>query len=147
VLGGHGWKLRLLGHDICPVRLPLSTLIDPLLDDVSLLGGELPARTGRRHHLVWLSRCDPLEKLALSGFAWNECLLPLGRIEPQAALAFCLVRAVALEARIRQDRSHIAIEIDTFRTRHGEGKHHEKKERDSLHGRVLLAVGYIQYTG
>ena len=97
-------------------------------EDGRLLGGE-PAelRLRRRHHLVLVRAHDPLQQLALRDFARHDRRDTLADsqrafagVEPELRLAGALVGSVAVEAFVREDRPHLAVEIDRAAGRSGD---------------------------
>ncbi len=113
---GHGGAL---GGDERPVRLPLRALVDPQAEGLDLGLVEGLAAAGHPHprvvdrHAVHeqagrrVSRDDGGAAVAA---AVGE--RPLGHVEPQAGLARRLVGPVAREAVLREQRPHLAGEVD-----------------------------------
>ena len=108
------------GRDERPVRLPLGALFDPadqrrLLDLV-----EREVRIGRRHHHLGVGAGDAADQLALGRAARHDgAMARLQRrqrrclhVEPQPALALPVVRTVALEAAVREERLDVEVEVD-----------------------------------
>jgi len=106
--------------------LPGCTLFDPLLDEGNLLLGKFSFGFGRRHSLVRIVAGNSSIQFALFRVAGldrtitsqvGQCTV-LG-IQSQIRLARLRVRAVALEASIREDRANVTAEVDFGGMRRG----------------------------
>ena len=81
--------------------------------------GQRQMRVGHRHHHGRVRAQDAADELALAGVAGHHRPMAGGqrgkralfRVEAQAALARAVVRAMALEALVRQDRPHVEVEV------------------------------------
>ena len=119
--GGDGGLHR---RHVSPVRLILSPLSDPALEQILLRTRELLVRVRRRHQVVGVFGEDALHQLALVGLAGNEGLLRdgvLAHIEAELGLALLLVGAVAEEAVVGKDRADVAVVIHLLRAGGGRG--------------------------
>ena len=98
--------------------LVLRPFLDPAAQDVDLSCGDLLVRLRRRHEFVFIMREDALEHaagLGLAGFdrkgSFDGGEGTFGRVEPEIALAFFRVEAVAGEAVVAEDGADVAIEV------------------------------------
>ena len=115
-----GLHERLIG----PMPLPVRPLLDPGVEDRLLPSVERLLGLRRRHHLFWIVVEDPTDQFALVGLPRDHCPRLLRRpaqpefaVEPQIRLAGVVVRPVTGKAMLRQDRPHIAVELDPLRKR------------------------------
>ena len=116
------------------------TLVNPAREDSALRGGQRAVQLCGRHDLVPIRAVDALQQRALLGLArhdgplaaFQKCRRPFRRIEPQARLALLPVRPVTGEAPVRQDRPHVAVEINA-RTQQRQGQQEEKKKSAHRH--------------
>ena len=119
-LVGHGGR-RMLGHGLeRPVLVPGRALVDPARQHVDLLGRQALVGQRRRGHpqtLVGVGHA--LVEQARPGVAGHDGGAagarperPVLRVEAQPRLAGALVRPVAREAVVGQDRPHVALEVD-----------------------------------
>ena len=105
---------------IRPMPLIFRTLRDPLFEDLLLPHREFFVRLRRRHQLVLVRRENAFHEFARLGFPRHERFALqrlLADVEPQLCLAVLRIVAVAVEAVIREDRPHIAVEFDLRRQR------------------------------
>ena len=126
--GGDGGLHR---RHVSPVRLILSPLSDPALEQILLRTRELLVRVRRRHQVVGVFGEDAFDQLALVGLAGNEGLLRdgvLAHIEAELGLALLLVGAVAEEAVVREDGSDVAVVIHPLRASGGRGESGGREE-------------------
>ena len=73
--------------------------------------------TRRRHLLVWIRVTDPTDQLAARDVSRRDHAHRLvAEVQPQIPLPVLLVGAVAREAVVRQDRAHVAVEVDGARS-------------------------------
>ena len=93
--------------------LVLRALDDPPFQHLDLYRGEFFARRGGRHAFFNIMLCDSADELALGRLAGNDDRFdgPLAGIESQFTLTLGEVGTVALEAVLRQDRPHVAVEV------------------------------------
>ena len=111
-----------LRRDERPVRLVLGAVVDPLPQDRDLLRRERLVRRLGRHPLVGIARRNPADELAALRVPRHDRELALrlgqlrrrdlGDVEPQLRLARGRVRAVALEAVLREDRPNVPVVVD-----------------------------------
>lgn len=123
VLDGR-WR-RAHRRDERPVRLVDRAFGDPTPEQLTLLRRErrlVAVRRGHRHR--WVARGDPADQLALIRVPRDNRgpVLPrhhggVAQIKPQVGMARRRIRAVALEAPVRQDRADVAREAN------GRGRH------------------------
>src|SRR5262245_19581946 len=98
------------------MRFPFSAFINPASEKLYLIGGEASIRAWRRHAHLWLSCGDTFDQSAVRRIArtyyasLGECTL-LG-VKTKASLSLPVIRTVACETCVREDRADIAIEID-----------------------------------
>ena len=130
---GHRRRHRPLGRDERPVRLPLGPLIDPQGEGLDLGLVERLAAAG--HPDAGVVGRHPVHEQAGRGVSGDDrgaaeaaaiVERALGHVEPQAGLARPLVRPVAREAVLREQRPHLAGEVDGAlgrRGRRGAGRH------------------------
>ena len=126
--GGHGRFHRNLEG---PVALVFGSLLDPTFHQRDLILAEHLVELGRGHVVVRIVGPEALHHLAglrparddsrIAGFAALE--RRLGRIKTQAAFDLLLVRPVAGEAGVGEDRPDVAVEMHLLR---GGGERHEK---------------------
>ena len=105
---------------ISPMPLVFRTLRDPFPQDFLLPRREFFVRLRRRHQLVLVRRENALHEFARLGLSRHERLALqrlLADVEPQLCLAVFRIVAVAVEAVVREDRPHIAVEFDLRRQR------------------------------
>ena len=125
-----------------PVRGILRPGPDPLGKDPLLFGRKRNLGVRRRHHEVGVVAHDPGNNAARAGVARHDrpfAAIEFGdcrrtEIEPQSGLLVRLVRAVALEAAIGEDRPHIAVEVRAGggqRRRHHRGGQCDDEEEAS----------------
>ena len=117
------------------MSLVLAPLSDPAFEQVDLCCGEFLATVDRWHVLIPVLRGDSLHEQARFGLARNDyprlcagsvrsiALRPLfvggsmkafQGIESQICFPLVLVRSVAEEAVVREDRTNVSIERDRF---------------------------------
>ena len=114
----HRRQRGLFGLQERPVRLPLSALEDPPLHDLLLCRSEIFVGLGRWHDLVGIGGDQALPEGALAEVTGHHGRSALGGggeetlpgVEAQAGLAGAGIRAVAVEARIGQDRPDVVVE-------------------------------------
>ena len=117
------WRELLLRRDEGPMRRVFATARHPRAQRRLLGLGQRPLVLGRRHHLVVIVREDATHQFACIDIERHDRARPglhlrhstFCEIEPQARLARALVRPVARKAAIREDRPHIAREVDALR--------------------------------
>ena len=119
---GHLGRGRALGRDEGPVLLVGGALGDPASDEFDLRRGDLTVRFGRRHLVVRILRQQPLQHLALLGFAGHDrgdAVVGLHGlitdIETEVRLTMLRILSVTVEAVLREDRTDVAVETDVFR--------------------------------
>ena len=108
-----------------PVALILGTLLDPDLQNLPLPRGERRfVRLRRWHDLVFVRADDALPRVGLGQITRDDAactIAVLSRsiegVQPQVALAMLGVKAVTGVAVLRQNRPHIAIELDLAKAR------------------------------
>jgi hypothetical protein len=122
-----------------PRLAPPGPLVDPALDGVDLLGGQLAVGLRRRHPLVGVLGGQSADQLALAALAGDNDGLavadaegPLLGVEAELGLAGLLVRAVAEEAVVRQDGQHVAAEV--HRRVGGAGRQRDEGEEQQAGG-------------
>ena len=139
---------RLLRGDERPVRLPRRALLDPATHERDLGGLKLLVGFGRRHDLILVGGEHALEEGALVGLALDDgrrlflaLFVDAGGeetgfgVETQAGLAGAGVRAVAMEAVVRQEGADVAIELHLFVGREGGGDEEGQERQEGLtHG-------------
>ena len=92
---------------------PVRAAVDPAADRVDLLGAERAAGGDRRHAPDAVPGGQPLEQRARLGVARDDdALEELVGVEPQVGLPRVLVRAVAEQARLGENRPHVPVELD-----------------------------------
>ena len=85
----------------------LRPLINPTLESFNLLRLQRLVRVRRRHNDVGIrSRCDPFQN--------RFEIRTASHIESNISLPICLIRTVAGDAVIRQDRPDIAVKRNRF---------------------------------
>src|SRR3954471_17572174 len=106
---------------------PLRAFIDPSPKRFLLLRRELAVALRRRHHLIRIVAENALDGFAVRAPAGHDGdgavvirLRLLLLIEPQVSLALRLVRTVALEAVLAEDRLDVAIKVHRPRGSRGE---------------------------
>ena len=148
--GGFG-RLRTADRLKGPVARPLSALLHPALEHFHLGRLERLVLLGGRHDVVLVRRQDSADQLAFlqipghhrafARFGGGERRLP--RVEPQLALAFVGVRAVAGKTVFGQDRADVPVEIQLRAERipaEG-GENQGSQEGDLLHVRRGKPLG------
>ena len=126
----HGGQRRTRRRDERPVRLPLGALFDPADEDGLLDLIECQVRVGRRHHHLGVGAGDAADQFAAAGPAGDDGAAAGGEIaegavlliEAEAGFADAVVRTVALEAAVREDRADVEVEIDALRHAGDEGR-------------------------
>src|SRR5207249_11562319 len=95
---------------------------DPAADERDFALAQPAAGFGLRHPFRFVLRRDAAEQLALLRLAWHDhrAIFPLGKcslfsVEPEVRLSLGLVRPVAIEAVVGEDRPDIAVELDGLR--------------------------------
>ncbi len=118
----HGGWLGTQDRFECPVLIPVGALIDPAPQRVDLIVGERLVRCRGRHPEPRVGMRDPLDHEAGAGIPGDHGLpvrtvrdQTVFRVEPQPDLPRALVRPVAQETVIGQDRPHFALEVDRRR--------------------------------
>ncbi len=110
-----GGDLGLDGPLVRPVFLIFRPLLDPAPEDLLLPAGQLLVRLRRRHLLVGVVAEDPFHQLTLPGLSRDDGL-GVDRVgtdvKSQVGLATVLVRTVAQEAVVGEDRPYVSIELD-----------------------------------
>ena len=98
-------NLRLLRGNERPVLLIDGALLDPLLDRLLLVLGQLSVGVGRRHDLIVVLGGDALPGFTVREISGNDGPVPskvgqsaFRRIKPEVRLPLFLVEAVAGEA-------------------------------------------------
>jgi hypothetical protein len=112
---------RSLRRDESPVVPVFRSALDPAAQQVDLRRVQRLPRLRRGHEIVGIGSRDPLQQLAVPGLPRHDGRgsrlggrhrrIPV--IEPQPALALFVVRPVAGEALVREDRTNVAVEIET----------------------------------
>ncbi len=100
-----------------PMPLILAALGDPALDDRLLLVRQPLVRLRRRHDHVRIGAVDTGHDFAFVRLAGNNGLVVhrlVADVQPQLRLSPVLVRPVAQEAVVREDRANIAVELQFF---------------------------------
>ena len=125
---------------------PDGALLDPFFEERELGGRDGFMLLGRRHHVVGIRRFDTLDEFALLGLAGQDHEVSLAValgvllvVEPQLTLAAFLVRPVAGDAVLGQDRADLAAEIDRLGGASGAEK--DAKKEDGLGGHRDGTVG------
>jgi len=103
-----------------PVTAIFGPLGDPPLQDLSFGRRDRLVDTRRRHHDVGVGARDPRDDLALRGitrYNSRRAAIELGdgsvtHVEPQARLPVFGIRTVAGKAPIRENRPHVAVEVE-----------------------------------
>ncbi len=135
------WR-RLHRFFVCPMARIAATLRDPPLQQRDLLGGQPLARTRRRHQIIPVVRGHARDQVAQVGQARNDRPLSPAqidprsffRIEPQSAaprwpaLALLLIRPVAHETVVRQDRPDV---VGKGNRRLFTGRRHHPRQAES----------------
>ncbi len=123
---------------------------NPVAEDAFFLVAERFVGGRRRHHLVGIVREDPSHDFARVGFSGNDRHVArtglgedrLAQIEPQLCLPGHVVRSMALETMLAENRADVAGEIGRLRPlgggNGGRGQSNEKRNRDGLHDRSLF---------
>ena len=128
------------GHER-PMLLPLGPLLDPALEGVEFLVGQRRTEVRRRHAVALELRGDAMPELrrldvaahdrGVSAEVGERLLL---QVETQAGFARLRVGAVAREAAVREDRPHLAREVDrrrgSLRGLSGAGGRDRRDQRD-----------------
>ena len=116
---GHGRRLGADDRLERPVLVPGSALVDPAPQHVDLLVVQRLVGVGRRHPQPLVGVRDALKDKAGLGVPLDDWMavrpFPEGAllgVEPQPHLPGALVRPMALEAVVRQDRPHLPLEVD-----------------------------------
>ena len=102
------------------MTLILSAFVDPTLQCCYLCGVQVLAALFWGHVFVVIVAQNAFDDFAFIRFAWNEpsrfgfATFQRGvtDIEPVVALAFVVVRPVALEAHIRKDGADIPVKLE-----------------------------------
>src|SRR5258707_15648653 len=101
---------------------PRRAFLDPALERLLLRAGQRAVRLRRRHHLVLVraeNARDQIRARGVAGLHDRHAVLraihTLLAIEPQLGLALVRILAVAVVAILREDRLHIAAEIERRR--------------------------------
>ncbi len=131
-------RLALRFH-ICPMRLVLSPLRNPLLEDRLLLSRQRQLRFLGRHHLIGVLRKNAVHQLAVLGVARLDCKCspfplrnrPRPHIQPQLPLPCLRIRPVAGETILRKNRPHIAIKRNLLRRRLHDCRQQPQTQNDS----------------
>ncbi len=104
-----------------PVTAPSSSIINPFLQKLLLLGRQLPLRSGRRHHFIWILRENPPHQLALTALPRQNSTLPILhrlrtplQIQPQVGFPRLFIGAVTLEAVVGEEGENVAVKSDAF---------------------------------
>ena len=140
-------KFRSFDGSVRPVFFVVGALLNPLLQQRHLTGGQFFARSRGRHHFARLRRGNPTHQRTRFGFAGHDGKMilefgprPLGRVETQIGLAFLLVRTVAEVTVVGEDRPDVAIEIDRGGAAnagpHQKPEHSGEKQLAELHWRT-----------
>ena len=151
------WRELLLRRDEGPMRRVFATARNPRAQRRLLGLGQRPLVLGRRHHLVVIVREDATHQFARIDIERHDRARPglhlrhsaFREIEPQPRLARALIRPVARKATVREDRPHIAREVDalritrwlaprTARARDSDGDGREQRDGE-LHGQRRIA--------
>ena len=116
---GHGRSIGTDDRLERPVLVPGSALVDPAPQHVDLLVVQRLVGVGRRHPQPRVGVRDALEDKAGPGVPLDDRVAvrpfresALLGVEPQPHLPRALVRPMALEAVVRQDRPHLPLEVD-----------------------------------
>jgi hypothetical protein len=112
ILLSHLRNLGTLWRNERPVRLPFGTRIDPLFDQCDLLLCERVPDRG--HALRLLIGAYAKEERAMGGVTRSEHSkrTAILCVQTQVGHAALLIRAMATEAVVGEDRPDVAIEID-----------------------------------
>ena len=131
-----------------PVRLPVRAFLDPFLDDRDLLGFEVLVLLARRHDVVFIGGDETLIERALVRLALDDgrafllsILHASGEktgfcVQAQTGLSRSRIWSVAMEADIRKNGPHIAVEHDCLRCRVEAGKLSEQGQSDQTGDRM-----------
>jgi ATP-binding cassette subfamily B protein len=118
---GHLRQCRTIRRDKCPVPLPFRPLLNPAPDQIRLLRRKSFLCLRRRHPLLRIRMGDPPHQLACPRFTrlHNRTVVGLGEqpfscVQPQPGFPLPLVRSVAFQAVIRENRQDIQIELNGF---------------------------------
>ena len=110
---------------------PGAALFNPGADQLHLIFFQLELELWRRHSLPGLLCGDPLVELALARFASDDRsgsivfgVESVPQVEPQAGLAFFLIRSVAGIAVVGENRANVTVEVDSCRRRHVRRSHY-----------------------
>ena len=112
--GRHGGPGR---HRVRPVPGVLRPGLHPRFQRLHLLRRERLAELRRRHHLAGVRGFHPLHQRALGRLPRHDRAFerPGAGVQAQARLPAPLVRAVAGDAMVKEDRPHVAVEVDRRR--------------------------------
>ena len=128
-----------LERGVGPMRLVDGALGDPAAEEFLLRGREGFVCLLRRHRIFLVEDAeDDFAFVRVSGYDGEGSFLGLAdclfaHIEPQAGFAGFRIEAVAVEARVRQDRPDVAVEAHGLR-RGGDGWEKQgKREKGGSH--------------
>ena len=120
-----------------PMPLVVRALFEPLLEHRHLPRRELLVRLGRRHDVVGIRRRDAPPQRALRHLPRHHRAQPFAQvraravlgIQTQLRLALLLIRPVAREAVVRQNRPHVVVEIHLLRHRRSGARPRARQHR------------------
>ena len=151
-------RLRQLGPfrwDERPVLFPRRAGINPLRQQLPVLGLQLFARIGRWHHEVGIVTRDARDQFGVGSVARHEDSSvnhAVANIQPQIRLTTRRIRTMASEAVFGQERTDVFIEADVLPRRRTVGQYRRGDiqqttrgdQRCDLHG-VGSVEGRIEY--
>ena len=128
-----------------PVWLPFRPVVDPSADDLDLFGLELLVGIRRRHDVVGTVSDKAIVEGAIVGLArYHNGIVPafaeeaLLGVESQVRLTGAGIGTVAMEAGVREDGPHVAVErersIGALEARDSDEGRREQKEKFPDHG-------------